>query len=83
IYARALNNLDREEEGLAALLSVRDEGENDGLWHYRVAYSLYYTDRAEEALVYATRAHELGGYDWRTYGLKQIIESSLGIETDE
>ncbi|MDR2904771.1 MAG: suppressor of fused domain protein [Helicobacteraceae bacterium] len=60
LYARALNNADREEEAINALLSVKDEGENDAAWRYRYAYALYYTDRTEEALAEFKRAKELG-----------------------
>lgn len=57
--ARALNNLDREAEGLAALDGVAEEGENDPLWHYRRGYALYYLDREAEAKAEFERAVEL------------------------
>jgi hypothetical protein len=82
LYARALNNLDREAEGLAALLSVKDEGENDGLWHFRVAYALYYTKRATEALPHVTRALELGDHHPGTHQLLAAIKKDLGMEDD-
>ncbi|MDR1409452.1 MAG: hypothetical protein LBJ12_04130 [Oscillospiraceae bacterium] len=40
--ARALNNLDREDDGLRLLLSVETEGQDDALWHFRIGYSLSY-----------------------------------------
>jgi tetratricopeptide (TPR) repeat protein len=59
-YARALNNLDRYEEALHILLGLENEGKNDGFWHFRVGYSLYYLDREAEAAEYFKRAVELG-----------------------
>ncbi|MDR2771230.1 MAG: DUF4240 domain-containing protein [Clostridiales Family XIII bacterium] len=82
LYARALNNFNREAEGLAALLSVEDEGKDDGLWHYRVAYSLYYTRRAAEALPYVERAIELGDRHPGTYDLWSMIREKAGIPDD-
>ncbi len=60
LMARALNNLDREAEALKILLSVKDEGDNDALWNFRIGYSYYYLDREEEALPHLVRAAELG-----------------------
>jgi tetratricopeptide (TPR) repeat protein len=59
-YARALNNLDRYEEALQILLDFEPEGKNDGFWHFRVGYSLYYLEREAEAAEYFKRAIELG-----------------------
>ena len=46
--ARAYNNNNQCEEGLKVLLSLKDEGENDSLWNFRVGYSYYYSEKAKE-----------------------------------
>ena len=46
--ARAYNNNGQCEEGLKVLLSLKDEGENDSLWNFRVGYSYYYSEKAKE-----------------------------------
>ena len=56
--ARAYNNLvvmaDGEpgflERAAALLESVREEGKDDPLWHYRLGYSLYHQGRVREGL---------------------------------
>ena len=63
LQARALNNLDREAEGLALLKRVAQEGENDPIWHYRVGYSLLYLNRREEALTHLRQAVTLAPED--------------------
>jgi hypothetical protein len=78
LYARALNNLDREADGLAALLPFREEGKDDGLWNYRMSYSLFYTGRKQEALEYIRRAIKLGDRDTTTYGFLHEIERACG-----
>ncbi|MDR1641133.1 MAG: DUF4240 domain-containing protein [Clostridiales bacterium] len=77
LYARALNNSDREAEGLDALLSVQQEGANDCLWHYRTAYSLYHLNRTEEALPRIEQAIALGDNADDTYLLRDMIRSAL------
>jgi tetratricopeptide (TPR) repeat protein len=68
-YARALNNLDRYEEALQILLNLESEGKNDGFWHFRVGYSLYYLEREAEAAEYFKKAIELGDNCKDTYVL--------------
>ena len=46
--ARAYNNNNQCEEGLKVLLSMKDEGENDSLWNFRIGYSYYYSEKAKE-----------------------------------
>jgi tetratricopeptide (TPR) repeat protein len=60
LYARALNNLGRYEEALALLLSLQDQGKEDGFWYFRVGYSLYYLDREAEAAEYFQKAIDHG-----------------------
>jgi tetratricopeptide (TPR) repeat protein len=60
LYARALNNAERYEEALNLLMSIEEEGKEDGLWYFRVGYSLYYLDREEEAAEYFQKAIDYG-----------------------
>lgn len=78
MLARALNNLSRYEEGLSLLESVRQQGQDDPLWHFRVGYSLYYMDGREvEAIPYFERAIELGDDYLATYELLLNARSYL------
>ncbi|MDR1625374.1 MAG: suppressor of fused domain protein [Spirochaetia bacterium] len=74
-YARALNNLGRYEEALGVLLGFAQDGKEDGIWHFRVGYSLYYLGREAEASVYFQKAVDYGddGEDTR-----QFLEASRG-----
>jgi tetratricopeptide (TPR) repeat protein len=74
LYARALNNSERYEEALELLMSIKDEGREDGLWYFRAGYSLYYLNREEEAAEYFQKAIELGddGEDTRA-----MLQASL------
>ncbi|RKN86383.1 Imm51 family immunity protein [Paenibacillus ginsengarvi] len=47
--ARAMNNMERYEDALQLLLKMKDQGEQDPLWHFRLGYSFYYLKRYEEA----------------------------------
>ncbi|MDR1419409.1 MAG: suppressor of fused domain protein [Treponema sp.] len=60
LYARALNNEKRYEEALKLLLDFAEEGKNDGVWNFRVGYSLYYLEREEEAAAYFRKAIDYG-----------------------
>ena len=64
ILARAYNNSDQEAKAKKLLLTVKAEGENDGLWNYRMGYSCFYLYQYKEALAYLERAKELGCGDW-------------------
>ncbi|MFC5406633.1 immunity 51 family protein [Cohnella soli] len=48
--ARALNNLERYDEALQQLLSIKNQGEYDSLWHFRTGYSYYYLSQYEDAV---------------------------------
>jgi hypothetical protein len=67
-YARALNNVERYQEALDVLLPLRDQGKGDGVWYFRVGYSLYYLNREAEAVEYFQKAIDYGddGEDTRT-----------------
>ncbi len=57
--ARAYNNNDEYDKGMEILLSVKDEGEKDSLWNFRIGYSCYYSGRLEEAQKYFERSLEI------------------------
>ena len=75
LLARAYNNLAmiggktaNEQHGLlekavSLLESVREAGQDDDRWHFRLGYALYYLDRTEEALTCFRRTHELAPED--------------------
>lgn len=64
MLARAYNNNDQEEKAKGLLLTTKAEGENDGIWNYRMGYSCFYLSQYEEALAYLERAKELGCGEW-------------------
>ncbi|MDR1972194.1 MAG: suppressor of fused domain protein [Treponema sp.] len=73
-YARALNNLGRFQEALNVLLKLEEEGKDDGVWFFRMGYSLYYLNREAEAAEFFLKAIEHGdnGEDTRA-----LLEASL------
>jgi hypothetical protein len=74
LYARALNNLERYEEALDVLLPLEEAGKEDGLWYFRIGYSLYYLNCEEEAARYFQKAMDYGENDEDT---RQLLEASL------
>ena len=83
--ARAYNNNNQCEEGLKVLLSLKDEGENDSLWNFRVGYSYYYSEKAkenpeylEEAKKYFERCLELNPNEPDGDTLLRWVYSDLG-----
>ena len=60
LYARALNNLERFEESLNLLMTVKNLGKSDPLWNFRTGYSLYFLGREDEAAKYIGKTIELG-----------------------
>jgi tetratricopeptide (TPR) repeat protein len=73
-YARALNNLNRYQEALNMLLTLKSAGASDGKWYFRVGYSLYHLCREAEAAEYFQKAilHGDDSEDTRT-----LLEMSL------
>ena len=57
--ARAYNNNSQCEEGLKVLLSLKDKGEENSLWNFRVGYSYYYSEKAKEHPEYLEEAKKL------------------------
>jgi tetratricopeptide (TPR) repeat protein len=83
-YARALNNTERYEEALDILYGCEEEGKEDGVWHFRTGYSLYYLNREEEAASHFRKAIDYGddGEDTRAF-LKASIEEAAAKKEEE
>jgi tetratricopeptide (TPR) repeat protein len=61
IYARALNNVGRYQEALDQLMTVEEDGKENGVWNFRVGYSLYFLKRSKaEAAKYFQQAIDFG-----------------------
>ncbi|MCL1926779.1 MAG: hypothetical protein FWF95_06570 [Syntrophorhabdaceae bacterium] len=71
LYARALNNDDQEGKAVEVLESIREQGENDALWNWRMGFALYYLDREVDSIPYLERAIELGDDNPETAALLQ------------
>lgn len=78
--ARAYNNNDEYDKGMEILLSVKDEGEKDSLWNFRIGYSCYYSGRLEEAKKYFERSLELNPEEPDADVLLRFIYSDLGTK---
>ncbi|MDE6188078.1 MAG: tetratricopeptide repeat protein [Duncaniella sp.] len=57
--ARAYNNINEYAKAADLLESVREEGEDDAVWNFRMGYSQYYLDNNAEALRCFNKAHAL------------------------
>lgn len=52
LLARAYNNLEGSDgckKAIELLLSVEEKGKEDSLWHFRLGYAYFYTDKFQEA----------------------------------
>jgi hypothetical protein len=74
LYSRALNNLGSYQEALDVLLDFKEEGKNDGVWYFRIGYSLYHLGRAAEAAEFFIKAIEYGDDQEDT---RQMLQTSL------
>lgn len=66
LLARAYNNLEEYAKAVELLESVREEGESDYLWNFRMGYALYYMDYrnwSKETIGYFKKAQELNQGD--------------------
>ncbi len=61
--ARALNNLSCYQEAIQVMDAIREEGEQDPIWWYRMGYSYYYLNEEEKAETCFKRAVELDPED--------------------
>lgn len=83
LLARAYNNVSPDpcdwqlEKAVSLLESVREEGKDDPLWHFRLGYAFYYLDRESEALPYFHRAAELDPGDEDALQFAQWCEQAL------
>lgn len=59
ILARAYNNLEKYDKAVKRLLCVKEQGENDPLWLYRLAYSYFYLSEEKKALELLKKSKEL------------------------
>lgn len=59
LLARAYNNIEDHITAINLLESIREKGENDFLWNFRMGYTKYSLDQIREALSYFNRAVEL------------------------
>lgn len=50
LYARALNNTSQYEAAIEQLTRVAEQGQQDPLWYYRLAFAYYYLDMEEQAI---------------------------------
>lgn len=63
LLARTYNNIGKYKEAVELLLPLKEEGENDDLWHFRLAYAYMCLDMLEEAIEEFTIAAELDPED--------------------
>lgn len=63
LLARAYNNVDECAKAAELLESVKEEGQNDALWNFRMGYAQYYLDNNAEALGYFNKTLELDPED--------------------
>ena len=65
-YARALMNDRQYEKAIVVLESVRDQGEKDALWNWRMGGSLFFRWLVPQSIPYLQKAIELGDDDPET-----------------
>ena len=92
LLARAYNNLamfgrkttkeqhEMLEKAVALLESVREEGQEDDRWHFRMGYALYYLDRTAEALTCFRRVRELDPEDQKAVQFIVLCENRLDMK---
>jgi tetratricopeptide (TPR) repeat protein len=83
LYARALNNLEQYQEALDTLLEIEEQGKTDGLWYFRIGYSLYYLEREEEAAEYFQNALDYGDNSEDTKMLLQASREEAEIKREQ
>lgn len=77
--ARALNNLERYQEAVELLLSTKQRGRSDPLWHFRLGYAYYYMDQEIKALPEFERADELSPGDEDTETFLRWCRSAIAL----
>lgn len=81
--ARALNNLDRYDEALQQLSTIKTEGEHDPLWHFRVGYAYYYLSQYEDAVTAFEMANKLDPEDEDAVMLLKWSRHEVGITSPQ
>lgn len=74
LLARAYNNRTRNnekgipnwEKAIALLESVREKGERDAMWHFRMGYALFHLGKTNEALEYFLASEKIVDYSKET-----------------
>ncbi len=62
--ARAYNNKGRFQDAINLLLSAKEAGKDDPLWHFRLGYAYDHLARHEEALAAFEKVLALNPKDW-------------------
>ena len=70
------------EKAVALLESVREAGQEDDRWHFRLGYALYYLDRTAEALTCFRRSRDLNPEDPNTRQFILWCELALDTKTE-
>ena len=79
LLAQAYNQLGRCAQAEALLLRVSARGAADPLWHFRLGYAYYYTDRELQALEQFERADQLAPGDGDTDLFLQWCRSAVAL----
>ncbi|MCU0436500.1 MAG: immunity 51 family protein [Raineya sp.] len=75
---RAYNNIEKYDTALEIFESIKAEGENDPLWHFRVGYAYFYKEQYSKALPYFVKSAELG--DDRAPMFRRMCKREIGRE---
>ena len=79
LLARAYNNIDEYAKAAELLESVREEGEKDERWNFRMGYAQYGLDNYRDALRYFAKARELDPEDEDTLTLIRQCNLSMPL----
>ncbi len=79
LLARAYNNLDKYEQSIELLNSIREEADEIAKWHYYMGYALFHQDDEHhiEAASYLAKAYEL---DPENYDAKILMAQANKLE---
>lgn len=76
--ARAYNNIQEYKKAKEVLLKMKDTGEKDSLWNFRIGYSCFYLDQFEEAEKYFEKALEINPNELNADRFLVWVYSELG-----
>lgn len=79
LLARAYNNIGKYAKAAELLESVREEGEEDERWNFRMGYAQYGLDNYRDALRYFAKARELDPEDEDTLTLIRQCNLSMPL----